>query len=181
MRQGGKVLRVIDNINTRWGKLISFIVLFMIGLTIIEVTTRYFFNRPTNFSHESITMLYAGYCILGAGYSLVPGIRPPPLKMDIFFERFPARIKAFVEMVSTLALFIFVIVLIWKGWEQAYTSFTLNEHSWSVWGPPLYPIKFFLPIGASLYMVQAMAKFTRHLITFITNEETDSFITNEDT
>ena len=172
MHQENKVLRIIDNINMRWGKLISYSILIMIGLTIFEVTTRYAFNKPTSFAHESIAMLYAFYCILGSGYTLIPGVRPPPLKMDIFYARFSTRKKAFIEMVSSLTFSIFVVVLIWQGWEMAWRSFMINEHSYSVWSPPVYPIKFFLPIGAFLFLVQGMARFIRNLITFTMSKET---------
>jgi TRAP-type mannitol/chloroaromatic compound transport system permease small subunit len=36
-------------------------------------------------------------------------------------------------------------------------AFKINQHSYTVWGPPLGPVKLFVPVAAVLFILQALA------------------------
>ena len=163
MQQENIILRVVENINERWGKLISYGILVMIGVNGYEVVSRYAFNHPTLWAHETIEMLYGAYVVLAVGYTLTLGASPTHIKMDALYMRYSPRGKAFVELAASVAFFLFVGVLVWKGWDMAWDSLMMKEHSCSVWSPPVYPIKLCLPVGVFLLMVQGVVKFIRNL------------------
>lgn len=83
--------------------------------------------------------------------------------MDIFYNRFPPRMKAIVDVVTTVFFFVVCGSLLWKGGVMGWTSLMLLERSTSVWHPPLYPLKLTMPIAAFLILLQGLAKFIRDL------------------
>ena len=159
------VLRIIDRINERWGKLVSYVILAMMSVTVFEVVARYAFNRPTTWAHETTEMMLGVYIILGAGFTLVRNVPSKHIRMDVFYTRFSPRGKAIIDLVTSIAFFLFVGMVLWQGWEMAVRSVKLWEHSMSVWSPPVWPVKICLPIGAFLLLVMGVVRFVRNIIT----------------
>ena len=56
-------LQTIDNVNEWFGRLVSYLILGIIGITIWEVVLRYMFNSPTVWVSETSEFLFA-YCFL---------------------------------------------------------------------------------------------------------------------
>jgi TRAP-type mannitol/chloroaromatic compound transport system permease small subunit len=50
-------------------------------------------------------------------------------------------------------------------------SLAWRETSASGWNPPLYPIKFIIPLGVLLLLLQSVAMFVRYIIQAITGVE----------
>jgi TRAP-type mannitol/chloroaromatic compound transport system permease small subunit len=48
----------------------------------------------------------------------------------------------------------------------------MKETSWSVWGPPLYPIKTVIPVTAALLLLQGISDVTKRIIFLKTGEVT---------
>ena len=60
----------IDKVNDVIGKAVSFLIVPMIGVMVLEVVLRYFFNSPTIWALESAQILFGFMFMLGAGYTL---------------------------------------------------------------------------------------------------------------
>jgi TRAP-type mannitol/chloroaromatic compound transport system permease small subunit len=156
-----KLLRVIDNINIWVGKIISFLIVIMTLIMVFEVVMRYIFNAPTIWSFETTTMLYGSYFMLVAGYTLLNNAH---VSVDFIYERRTKRGKAIMDIISYLVFFFpFVIVILIEGYKYALESWMILEHSWSVFGPPLYPYKSIIPITAFLLLIQGLAVFIRNV------------------
>ncbi|UCC61202.1 MAG: TRAP transporter small permease subunit [Dehalococcoidia bacterium] len=162
-----RILRLIDHINDQVGKLISLLVIFMVGIMVYEVVARYVFDSPTIWAYETITFLLAGYAILGGAYVLRHGAH---VNMDILYRRLSPRKQAILDLVTSGLFFLFCAVLIWKGSEWASRSIRLSETTTSTWAPVVYPIKMAIPVGAFLLLIQGLAKFIRDLMTAVTGE-----------
>jgi len=171
MQRGKILLRNVDTVMERFGTRISYLVLVMMGVTVYEVVARYAFNRPTFWAHESAELVLCVYIMLGAGFTLCHRVSPKHIKMDVFYTRFSPRKKAVVELVTSITFFLFLGVVVWQGWGMAWRSLQMWEHSPSVWGPPLYPIKLALPVGAFFMVVMGVARLIRSLNTAITGKE----------
>ena len=171
MQHGKILLRNLDTIMERLGTRISYLILVMMSVTVYEVAARYAFNRPTFWAHETAELVLCVYIMLGAGFTLCHQASPKHIKMDIFYTRFSPRKKAIVELVGFITFFLFLGVVVWQGWGMAWRSLQMWEHSPSVWSPPLYPIKFSVPVGAFLMVVMGVARFIRNLNTAITGKE----------
>ena len=163
-----RVLGIIDNFSEWVAKILSPLVIVMTLIMMCEITLRYVFNKPTLWAHETTTMLFGAYFMLGGAYCL---LRRQHVNMDIILNRLPPRAKAILGVVGYALLFLFCVVLLWKGGEMALKSLKLLECTTSVWGPPWYPVKLAIPIGTIMILLQGLANFTRDLALAITGRE----------
>ncbi len=162
------VLRTMDNISERLANFVSYGLLLIIVVMIYEVVARYAFNRPTLWAEEAVGMLWGAYFILPAGSTITPNTSPKHIRMDLIYNRFSRRKKAIVDLVGSIAFFLFVGVIAWKGSETAWESLMIRERSASVWRPPIYPLKICLAVGTFLFLVQGVARFIRNFTTAFT-------------
>lgn len=86
---------------------------------------------------------------------------------------FPLKVKAILDLITSIFFVLFCGVLIWKGWLMAWDSLMMLERTQSAFAPPLYPIKFVIPIGAGLLMLQGLVKFIRDLSTATMRNEVE--------
>jgi len=165
MRYLKRVLALVDLISDRGGKLISFLVVFMIAAMTYEVIARYAFNAPTIWARETVQFLLGGYALLGGAYVLRHNGH---VSMDIVYNRLSTRKRALLDVVTSAFFFLFCGILLWYGAEYAWHAFTLSETTGSTWSPPEFPIKLMIPVGAFLLLLQGLAAFIRNLLTAIT-------------
>lgn len=157
----GSVLKIIDAINEWIGKISSFLMAVMTLIVVYEVIMRYVFNAPTIWSFETTIMLYGSYFMLTAGYTLLNNAH---VSVDFFYETRTKRGKAILDLISYFVFFFpFIFVILWEGAKYAAESWAIWEHSWSVFGPPLYPYKTVIPVTAFLLLIQGIAIFIRNL------------------
>lgn len=162
------VLCGVDKINEWVGKIISYLVIFMMVILSAEVVLRYGFNRPTIWAHETSQFLFGAFFILGAGYTL---LYRRHVNMDMLYVRLSLRTRAIVDLVTGVLFLSFCAVLLWKGGLMAWDSVKLREVTYSVFAPPIYPLKITLVVGFFLLTLQGLAKFIRDLVTAISGRE----------
>lgn len=152
----------IDRLNTWVGKAVKYLVLVSIVALLYEAISRYFFNAPTMWAIEGSQFAMGAYFLLGGGYALLRGAH---VRMDIFYDKWSPKKKAIVD-VATFSIFAaYCVALVWNTGDHGIQSFLRGEHSTSWWGPPVYPIKLILPVGAFLLLLQGIAFFIRDLYT----------------
>ena len=156
-----KVIRGIDLINDRTGKVVSFLVPLLIAFETYEVLSRYVFGRPTIWISELSAMLFGAFILIGGGYTMYHGSHA---NMDIVYGLFSKRGKAILDLITFLFFLAFVGVLLWKGWHMAWRSVVTLEHDSTEWAPPIYYFKLTLPLGAFLLLLQGISKFLKDFI-----------------
>jgi TRAP-type mannitol/chloroaromatic compound transport system permease small subunit len=157
--------------NDRFGRLIAFLAVGMMVVVTIEVVLRYGFDSPTLWAHETGQFLYGAYCILGGAYVL---LHKAHVNMDILYVRLSVRMRAILDLFTSPLIFLYLGVMLWHGTIFAWKSVGVLEVSTSTWGPPVWPIKLMLPLGALLFLVQGIFGFIRNLITATTGKESVS-------
>lgn len=162
MNKLDSVLNQLDNIGLFIGKAVSFIIYFVMIIIVYELLSRWLFNAPTEWVHEASTMLYGIFFILGGGYAL---IKSEHVRMDVFYSRFTNKGKAIMDIATFVLFLSYVGVLIWFGGKSAWHSLMIDEHSQTVWGPPIYPSKIILVIGAVLILIAGVTKLIRDILT----------------
>jgi len=166
-----KIKRVgqwIDLINEWVGRVVSFFLIIIMILVVMEVTLRYGFNRPTIWIWDVNVQLFAALVFLGGGYHL---LHRQYVVVDVLYIRLPPKVKAIADLIAFVSALCFFIVLLWKGGDFALTSIMIREHTMTTFGPPVYHIKSLVPIGAFLMLLQWGTMFIRGFITDITGEE----------
>jgi len=164
-----KLLSSIDSISTAVGKTVAWLIVLVTLIVVFEVITRRFFGAPTTWTFETSIQLYAAHFMLSASFAL---LHKTHVSIDVIYHYFSARTKALLDVVCYLVLFFpFCSVLLWQGTKFAATSWQMKETSWSVFAPPLYPIKTVIPITAALLLLQGFAIFSRRFYFLVKGEE----------
>ena len=150
----------IDALSAAIGRAVSLLIFIMIAIIAVEVVSRYFFNRPTAWVQDFSGWLQVAYVFLGAAFALQRGYM---VRVDVIYGRLSPRLQAIIDLTLSTVLFIcFAAVLIWKGMEFALASYRMGEVSASgVWGGPVWPAKFLVPIGMALLALAWLAQICR--------------------
>ena len=150
------VLRGITQANDWLGRaVLAHLVIVMFVLLFVEVNMRYLFNAPTVWTGELTQMLFGAYAILAGAYIMTQRAH---VNVDIFYARFPRRVRAAVDIVTSFLFFAFVLVLLTEGYSIAEDSVSRMETSRSAWDAPVWPVKLAIPIGAGLLLLQGLVK-----------------------
>jgi len=162
------IVTTIDSISEWSGKVVSWLVVAF-GLVILyEVVVRYIFHDPTTWALEISLMLYGAWAVLLGAYILREGGH---VNVDIIYNHFSPRVKAIVSLFTWLIFFLWVGVMMWKGWEMGWNSLMMGEREASSFGGPLYPAKLCIPLGAFLLLLQGLAGYIRNAHLAITGRE----------
>jgi TRAP-type mannitol/chloroaromatic compound transport system permease small subunit len=157
-------MKIIDGISEVSGKLASFLVLGSLFTVFYEIAMRYVFNMSQSWTFEMSTFLFGTTFVLAGAYALKYNAH---VRIDLFYMRLSTRNKALVETITSILLFAFIGVLIWKGWEFGWRALVLNEHTDSAWAPPRWPIKMVIPVGAFLLLLQGIVRLIRNIYILI--------------
>ena len=151
-----RLAHACDAISEHTGRAISWLTLAMVLLTFAVVVLRYAFNLGWIALQESVTYLHALVFMLGAAYTLKRGGH---VRVDIFYQRWGPRARAWVNLLGTLLLLFPVCgFLLWISWEYVAASWALREGSRESGGlPGVYLLKTAIPVMAALMMIQGLS------------------------
>lgn len=144
-----------SKVNDRVGRVISFLLFPITFITAFEVFMRYVVKKPTIWAWDLNIQLNAALIMLGGGYTL---LEKGHVAVDILVTSIPPRLRAILDLVTSFFFFFGFVILLWYGWDVAWTSWKAREAMPTVWAPPYYPIKMLVPIGAFLMLIQGLAK-----------------------
>jgi len=156
-------LQTVDFISEKAGKAISWLVLAMTGVLVVEVVARYIFGKPTDFAYDLTWMFLGAYTILAAAYTF---LAEGHVRVDVFTSRLPQRKRAILEVILYLIFFFPLLsLLVFACTDFAIIAWRGDERSSvSLWKPPVYPFKTIMVVGFYLLALQGLAKFIRQLL-----------------
>src|SRR5699024_12233390 len=126
-----------------------FIILYAMVFGLLDVTLRYVFSAPSMWI--SITIQYSMVllaCVSGP-YALNNN---EFVKLDVFYEKFSDRTKAIVDTITFVLTFLYLYVLIMRGFDLAFASLVRKEMTPTAVEIPLYHLKFMIPFFAIFTM-----------------------------
>ena len=147
--------------------------LALVAVSVIDVVMRYIFKSPILWGKDTETYLYGSLFLLCAAYTLRVGGH---VRIPILVERyFSPRTQEVISILMYIIFFLpFTVVMTIYGWEFFLKSWAVRETAFSPWHPPLYPIKFIIPLSAIMLLLQGFAEIIRHIIKMIKGEANDS-------
>jgi len=158
-----KILNLINFVNE---KIVThfacWLVFPLIFVVVYEVCARYLFNNPTNWAFDLSWMFCGAFVFLGGGYTL---LHKGHVKVDLFYDRFPKCVRALINIICYLVLFIpaYSIMSI-SNYKSAMKAWKLSQKSpYTSWEPLLGPIKTVLFIGILLFLLQGLVDFINNL------------------
>lgn len=168
-------LNKIDSFNDRLGEYLSYFILFLFVIVVMEVVRRYFFNSPTVWGNELTQLTFGVYVVLAGPYVLRWGGHA---NVDLLYSRFSPKVKAIIDIITFPVFLIFAGMLFLYGGSFALESTLAFERSQSAWNPHLWPFKLCIPIAATLLIIQGLAKLARDIMIVVQGGNKD--LKNED-
>ncbi|MEY8841278.1 TRAP transporter small permease subunit [Cribrihabitans sp. XS_ASV171] len=157
-----KVISVIDRVTELSGRLISWLVLYMVLMTFANVVMRYVFGVSIIALYETVLYAFAISMTALAGWAL---LRDQHVRVDIFYSLLKPRGKAVVNMAGALLL---LAPMLWVLWSRSIPyverSWKLRETSNEVAGLDyLYVLKTFMLVFVALLAIQAVSFLLKNL------------------
>ncbi|NDY72149.1 C4-dicarboxylate ABC transporter permease [Desulfobacter hydrogenophilus] len=157
-----RIILIIEKIIAAIGKTAAWAIIPLMLIMVFEVVTRRILNHPTLWTFETSTQLYGFHFMILGAYTLQLGRH---ISVDIVVERFTKRTRAILDILLYLVFFFpFIIVLLIESTAFARESWRILETSFSVFAPPIYPIKTMIPLTALLLLLQGICMFYRKFI-----------------
>ena len=162
------VVRGIDNLNERLGKLFSWTILTLMFFTCYEVFTRRVLGAPTIWSLEMSMFFACGVCMLALGYTQ---LHKEHVNVDLFYINFSPKTKAVCNIITYLLfLGLFSLILLVYGWFFFWDSWSIGERTPSAFYAIKYPSKLMVFFGAFLLFIQGMSDFIRDVVYLVKGE-----------
>jgi TRAP-type C4-dicarboxylate transport system permease small subunit len=76
------------------------------------------------------------------------------LNVDLVLIHLSPRTREIVLILVSVLSCLICALLAWYAWPMWWEALTRNDHSESLWGPPLWIPYLFLPLGMTLFFLQ---------------------------
>lgn len=161
--------RVIDAITHFIGRALAWLTLLMMILLALVVFLRYGLHIGSVAMQEVVTYLHASVFMLGIAYTLQ---RDSHVRVDIFYQHFSARRKAWI---NSLGAIVFVLPLcVYIGFSSidfVAQSWSIREGSAEPGGiPGVFLLKSLIPLLAAMLALQAFAEILRNAVILMSDK-----------
>ena len=144
------------------GRTVSWLTLLMVIITFIVVVLRYVFDIGWIGLQESITYLHAMVFLVGSAWAMQ---QQAHVRVDIFYSRFSAKTRAWIDLLGSLFLLLPVMIFVaWISWEYVSDSWAVLEGSREAGGlPAVFLLKSLILVLALMMVLQALVQIYRSL------------------
>lgn len=161
MKFAHRFIRIVDTINYRLGRMVMYGIFVMMAILLWSSISKTFFV-PSLWTLEMAQFAMVAYYMLGGPYSIQMGSN---VRMDLLYGEWTDHRKAQVDAMTVLFLIVYLIFLLWGGWDSLMYSVSYGgERSPSVWRPYIWPIKLIMVIGIFLMLLQAISEFLKDIL-----------------
>lgn len=167
-----RLIALIDGLNERIGRAVSWLALIMVAVQFIVVVQRYVFGIGSIWMQESIVYMHGFLFMLAAGYTL---LHNGHVRVDVFYrEAAPSR-KALTDLFGTLFFLLpMCVAVIWLAWPYVSNSWAILEGSKETSGiHGVYLLKTAIIIFAVLVALQGIS-LAAHSIRILRGREAPS-------
>ena len=156
-----RFITFVDSFNYRIGRFAMYGILVMMGILLWSSVSKTFFN-PSLWTLEMAQFCMVAYYMLGGPYSIQMGSN---VRMDLLYGEWDNHRKAQVDAITIIFLIVYLIFMIWGGWESFMYSLSYGgERSSSIWRPYIWPIKLIMLFGLSMMLLQALSEFFKDIL-----------------
>ena len=149
--------------NRRLGRLAMYLIFVMMGVLLYATISRTFFNLPPIWTTEMAQMIMTAYYLLGGAYSMLLAAH---VRMDLLYGSWTPKRRAFMDTITSCFLLFYVVILLYGGISSTQYAIEYNQKNFSVWAPPMAPIKVVMTIGILLMLLQVVSTFFKELAAF---------------
>ena len=158
-----QLAHALNRIAELTGRIVSWLTLAMVLITFAVVLLRYVFETGSIAMQESVTYLHAVVFMLCAAYTLKHDAH---VRVDIFYQRWSERTRAWVDLIGALLLLMPVCVFIFvSSLDYVAMSWSIQEGSQEAGGlDGVYLLKAVIPLMAALLLLQGCAQALQSLL-----------------
>jgi len=137
--------RLIDAINRRVGRAVTWLILLVVLVSAINATVRKLFNVSSNAWLELQWYLFGAVFMLATAYTL---LKNEHVRVDVLASRFSRRTQLYIEIFGALFFLLpMCFIIIWPAWPFFMDAFVNNEQSSNAGGLIRWPAKLLIPVG----------------------------------
>lgn len=152
------ISRLIDQMNLRIGRWISWAILAAVVVSSANALGRKFFHSGSNAWLELQGYLFGALFLLASGYTL---LKNGHVRVDVLSSRLSRRTQIKIEIAGTILFLMPAAILIMVlAWPMFWESWLTQEASPNAGGLIRWPAKLLVPVGFTLLVAAGVS----HLI-----------------
>jgi TRAP-type mannitol/chloroaromatic compound transport system permease small subunit len=153
--------RVVDDINTRVGRIADWLTLIAVVVSAGNAFVRYGVSWSSNALLEVQWYFFAGMVMLGAPYTL---LRNEHVRVDILYGSMGERARLWVDILGIIVFLLPAMALLtWMTWPFFWDSFVRGEGSQNAGGLLRWPVKILMPLGFLLITLQGLSELIKRV------------------
>lgn len=156
-----RLAAAIDRVSQFFGWIAAWLVLLSCVISAGNAASRYLFNLSSNAWLEIQWQMFAGIFLLGAPWVLKMNEH---VRVDLLYGSASHRRKLWTDVFGIIFfLFPAMMTMAWFAWPFFLASYRSGEMSMNAGGLPLWPVKFLLPFGLWLLILQGFAELIKRI------------------
>lgn len=155
------VSRIIDAINSRLGKWVSWLILAVVIISAANAVSRKVLGLSSNAWLELQWVMFSLIFMLCSPWTLMSNEH---IRIDIVNSLFPKTVRNIIDLFGHVVFLLpLTVVMIVTGWPFFVTSYRLNEQSFNSGGLPQWPAKSLVVIGFILLFFQGISEIIKRI------------------
>jgi len=153
--------RVIDAVNFRIGKVLSWLILAAVVVSATNAVIRKLFDTSSNAWLELQWVLFGTVFLLCSSWTMLANEH---IRIDIVNNLLPKRTRDTIDIIGhALFLLPLTIIMIITSVPFFIRSFSINEQSMNAGGLPQWPAKSLILIGFTLLFFQGISELIKRI------------------
>ena len=147
----GKLLRIVEGLSSTTGAIAALCIVAAAVIVTEGIVTRKVLRLSAIWQIEASVFLLILATFVGA-----PLVQKNEhhLNVDLVLVHLSRRKRDIILIVVSVLTCIISGIIAWYAWPMWWEAVVRNDHSYSLWGPPLWIPYFFIPFGMSLLFFQ---------------------------
>lgn len=156
----GLTSRLVDRLNVISGFLGALAILAAALIVTEGVIVRKVLGLSTVWQIEMSVFLLMYACFVGAGFAQR---KHHHLNVDLVIIHLSPKARETTLLIASMITAVICVLLALKAWPMWWESLVNNDHTESLWGPPLWIPYLFLPLGMTLLALQYVVQIVERI------------------
>ena len=159
--------QTIDRLNSGLGAILNWLTLIMVLVGAYNAVARYLTRfmgvaLSSNALYELQWYIFSVIFLMGAAYGLHRDVH---VRVDVVYERFGPKGRAWIDLLGTVLLLIpFCVLMLWVSFPAVRNSWSIRETSPDPGGLSRYPIKTLILVSFGLLVLQGLSQVVKQVM-----------------
>lgn len=154
-----KLSGLIDGMNERIGKAVSWLMLFIVIISAGNAVMRFSIDWSSNGFLEIQWYLFSATFLIGAGYVF---LKNEHIRIDIIAGRLSARAQNWIDVFGIIVFMMpMVLITLYLSWQVFVLAWHTGEMSPNPGGLIRWPVRLLMPVGFFLLLLQGVSELIK--------------------